>query len=61
MTLQLVKEFDKKGEISYHVTVDGEAIPETVCYDLQEAMMIYEVEKKKVTKARTLVLIQEEV
>lgn len=61
MTLQLVKEFDKKGEVSYHVKVDGEVLPDSTRWDLQDAMMVYEVEKIRHTRARTLVLVQEEI
>ena len=60
MTLQLVKEFDRRGEVSYHITVDGTPVPDSTCWDLQDAMLAYEVIRSKSTKARSLVLIQEE-
>ena len=61
MTIQLIKDYDKRGEISYHIKVDGEPVPESTCYEFHDAMMIYEVEKAKRTKARTVILVQEEV
>ena len=60
MILQLVKEFDRRGEVSYHITVDGAVVPNSTYWDLQDAMLAYDVERSKNTKARTLVLIQEE-
>ena len=61
MLIQLVKDYDKRGEVSYYVKVDGEPIPGSTRYEFYDAMQTYEVEKKKHTMARTEVLIQENI
>ena len=61
MKLQLVKEYSKKGEVSYHVHVDGELVPDSTRYDLHDALNVFEVIKTSRTMARTVVLVEEEV
>lgn len=61
MKLQLVKEYDKKGDVSYHVHVDGEFVPDSTRYDLSDAMNVFEVIKTSRTMARTVVLIEENI
>lgn len=61
MTLELVKEVGPTGYVSYHVTVDGEYQTGSMRSELHEARMVYEEIKHNYNKARTEVLIREEI
>jgi hypothetical protein len=59
MTIELVKEFDNVGQISYYVKVDDKFQPGTVRSSITDAMETYENVKANYTKARVEVLVKE--
>jgi hypothetical protein len=59
MTIELVKEFDTAGQITYYVRVDTKFQPGTVRSQLTDAMEVYESIKTNYTKAKVEVLIKE--
>ena len=61
MTIELVKEFDKLGQISYHVKVDDKFQSGTIRVNLQDALEVFDNVKANYTKARTEVLVREEI
>lgn len=61
MTIDLVKEYDKVGKITYHIKVDNQFVPGTVRLDLPDALGMYETVKTQYTLAREEVLIREEI
>lgn len=61
MKIELVKEYDKRGKVSYYVKAGGKRIEESTRYTLVDAMEAYEEEKRLLTRARVEVLIREEV
>ena len=61
MKIQLIKEYDSRGKMSYHTQVDGVRIEETTRYSLFEAREAYEEEKRNFTRSRTVVLQEEEI
>jgi hypothetical protein len=61
MTIELVKELDNIGQVSYHVKVDGSFQSGTFRSQLHDAMEVYENVKANYSKARTEVLIKEEI
>ena len=52
MTIELVKEFDTVGQITYYIKVDDKFQTGTVRSQLVDAMEVYENVKAKYTKAR---------
>lgn len=61
MKIELVKEYDRLGQISYYVAIDGMYERGTARYDFTEAQEIYEQVKKNYTQARKVVLMCEEI
>jgi hypothetical protein len=61
MTIELIKEYDKVGQITYHIKVDNEFQSGTIRRTLPEAMDVYECVKEKYSSARVEVLIKEEI
>jgi len=61
MTIELVKEYDNAGNITYHIKVDNEYQSGSVRSSLSDAMELYKRVKENYTKARTEVLIKEEI
>lgn len=61
MTIDLVKEYSKLGDISYHVEIDGSYEAGTARHTLVEAQEVFENVKSYHTKARKEILIREEV
>ena len=59
MTIELVKEFDTIGQITYYIKVDDKFQSGTVRSQLVDAMEVYENVKAKYTQARVEVLIKE--
>jgi hypothetical protein len=59
MTIELVKEFDKIGQVIYYVKVDAKFQSGTVRLQLTDAMEVYESIKTNYTKAKVEVLIKE--
>jgi hypothetical protein len=61
MTIELVKDVDNLGQVSYHVKVDGNFQSGTFRSQLHDAMEVYENIKLHYGKSRTEVLIKEEI
>jgi hypothetical protein len=61
MKLELVKEIDIKGQTSYHVKADDSYVIGSTRFDVMEAQQVYDEIKANSTKARTEVLIREEI
>lgn len=59
MTIELVKEFDTVGNITYYVKVDDKFQAGTVRTILTDALDVYENVKAKHTKARVETLVKE--
>ena len=59
MTIELVKEFDTIGQITYYIKVDDKFQSGTVRSQLVDAMEVYESIKTNYTKAKVEVLIKE--
>ena len=60
MTIELIKEVGPMGDAMYHVKVNGEYQSRSTRIALYEAQMVYEAIKANYSKARTEVLIREE-
>jgi hypothetical protein len=60
MTIELIKEVGPMGDAMYHVKVNGEYQSGSARSALHEARMVYEAIKANYSKARTEVLIREE-
>lgn len=61
MILELVKEIDVKGQISYHIKADDKYISGSTRFDVIEAHQVYDEIKDNYSKARTEILIREEI
>jgi hypothetical protein len=61
MKIQLIKEYDKKGDISYHVDVDGEVVPDSIRYSFHDARAVYETIRTSHTISRTVILLEEQI
>lgn len=61
MTIELVKEVSKKGNVTYFVEIDGKCVTDTVRVDIVDAREAYEEVKANHTRARKEVLIREEI
>ena len=61
MTIELVKEYDNAGNITYHIKVNNEFQSGTVRSSLPDAMELYQRVKENYTQARVEVLIKEEI
>jgi len=61
MTIELVKEVSPTGSVTYYVNVDGKYQTGTARGELEDAMMVYEATKDNYNKARTEVLIREDI
>jgi hypothetical protein len=61
MTLELVKEYNRKGELMYYISVDGKMEIGSIRNTMMDAMETYENIKSKYTQARTEVLVREEI
>jgi hypothetical protein len=59
MTIELVKEFDHAGQVTYYVKLDDKFVSGSVRREMPEALEIYECVREKHTKARVEVLIKE--
>jgi|LauGreDrversion4_2_1035121.scaffolds.fasta_scaffold43373_5 hypothetical protein len=59
MTIELVKEFDNIGNITYYIKVDDKFQSGTVRTVLTDALDVYECVKENYTKSRIEVLIRE--
>jgi uncharacterized protein YfbU (UPF0304 family) len=60
MTLELVKEINKLGEVSYHIEVDGRYESGTARTQLVDVMEVYDALKTSYSFARKEVLIKEQ-
>jgi hypothetical protein len=61
MTIELIKEVGTTGYATYHVRVDGDYQSGSVRSELHEAKITYEAIKENYSKARTEILIREEI
>jgi hypothetical protein len=61
MTIGLLKEYSVVGDVSYQVILDGNKVPNTICFTLQSAMEMYEQIKSHYTQKREEMLILEEI
>jgi hypothetical protein len=61
MTIELVKEFDSTGQITYYVKVDGKFQSGTVRSNITAATEVYENVRANYTKARVETLIKEDI
>jgi hypothetical protein len=59
MVIELIKEFDSAGQISYYIKVDDKFQSGTIRFNVMDAMDIYENIKANYTKARVEVLVKE--
>lgn len=60
MILELIKEYDEKGDISYHIQLEGKYVAKTLCFDLEVAMEHYNKVREGMTRARKTTLLREE-
>lgn len=61
MTIELVKELDNIGQITYYVKVDDKFQGGTIRTQLTDALEVYENIKSGYSKARIEVLVREEI
>ena len=61
MKIELVKEYNKQGQVSYYVKVDGEIHLQSVNTELLPTLKIFDVIKSKYTQAKIEVLLVEEI
>jgi hypothetical protein len=61
MKIELVKELDSIGQITYYIKVDDKFQSGTVRSQFPDAMEMYENVKANYSKSRVEVLIQEEI
>jgi hypothetical protein len=61
MTIELIKEFDSTGQITYYVKVDDKFQSGTVRSNVTDAMEIYENVRANYTKARVETLVKEDI
>ena len=61
MTIELIKEVGPTGNVMYQVNVDGVYQSGSARSEFHEARMVYEAIKENYNKARTEVLIREEI
>jgi hypothetical protein len=61
MTIELVKELDAAGQVTYYVKVDNKFQSGTVTTNIPNAMEMYKRIKENYTKARIETLIKEEI
>ena len=61
MKLELVKETDIKGQTSYHVKADDKYVTGSTRFDIVDAQQVYDEVKTNFTKARTEIMIREEI
>ena len=61
MKIELVKEYNKQGQVSYYVKVDGEVHPQSVNTELLPTLLMFDTIKAKYTQARIEVLLVEEI
>lgn len=61
MTLELIKEVGPTGDAMYHVKVDGKYQSGSARCELHDAMLVYEAIKQNYSKARTEVLVRENI
>ena len=61
MKIELVKDVDNIGQVSYYIKVDDKLQSGTVRSQLHDAMEVYENVKENYSKARVEVLIREEI
>ena len=61
MKIELVKELDSIGQVTYYIKVDDKFQSGTVRSKLPDAMEVYENVKANYSKSRVEVLIQEEI
>lgn len=61
MIIELVKEYNRKGELMYYISIDGKMETGSIQNTMLDAMQTYENIKSKYTQARTEVLVREEI
>ena len=61
MKLELVKEYDKVGEISYHIRVDGNYIAGSIRFTIDKAIQTFDAIKANYTQSREEILMIEEI
>ena len=61
MKLELVKEYNKQGQVSYYVKVNNEIHPESINTELAPTLVMFDTIKAKYTHARIEVLLVEEI
>jgi hypothetical protein len=61
MKIELIKDQDTQGQITYHVTIDGVFIPGSVKLKIPDAIETFNAIKDNYSKARTEILMVEEI
>ena len=61
MIIELVKEYNRKGELMYYISIDGKMDTGSSQSTMLDAMQTYENIKSKYTQARIEVLVREEI
>ena len=61
MKIELVKEYNKQGQVSYYVKVDNEIHPQSINTELLPTLIVFDTIKAKYTHARVEVLLVEEI
>jgi hypothetical protein len=61
MKIELVKEYNKQGQVSYYVKVNNEIHPESINTELAPTLVMFDTIKAKYTYARVEVLLVEEI
>ena len=61
MIIELVKEYNNRGELMYYISIDGKMETGSIQSTMLDAMQTYENIKSKYTQARTEVLVREEI
>ena len=61
MIIELVKEYNRKGELMYYISIDGKMETGSIQSTMLDAMQTYENIKSKYTQARIEVLVREEI
>lgn len=61
MKIELIKDVDNIGQVTYYVKIDDKFQSGTIRHQLHEAMEVYDNVKENCSKARIEVLIREEI
>lgn len=61
MKIELVKEYNKQGQVSYYVKMNNEIYPQSINTELAPTLVMFDVVRAKYTQARVEVLLVEEI